>query len=74
MWRTTAADYLFIARMDNALVDYARLVSKSGEPRPHGGLEPFGTLRGILACYVMGPNDLAKIAKTGEINTDDMPP
>lgn len=76
VWRTTAADYLFIARMDNALVDYARLVSKfKANPALTEDLEPLrhASPGGILACYVMGPKDLAKIAKTGEINTDDMP-
>lgn len=76
VWRTTAADYLFIARMDDAPVDYARLVQKF-EQNP-ALTEDLGPLRhaspgGILACYVMGPKDLARIAATGEINTDDMP-
>jgi spermidine synthase len=76
VWRTTTADYLFIARKDNAPVNYQRLVRKF-EENP-ALKQDLGSLRhaspgGILASYVMGPSELKAVATTGEINTDDLP-
>lgn len=78
VWQTTTSDYLFTARADGTTpeFDYARLVEEfNTSEQLREDLAPYrhDSPGGILASYVMGPDELARIADGGSINTDDVP-